>query len=226
MNRLIVSVVLGTSGYAAYSFHSEKKLDENIGVKSSSKIFLLLGPSGVGKDTLKYGARDKLQKNKDESVVFCQRVITRPLKEGDAEIHEVMEKEEFLKEKEKGTFGIDWEAYNFFYGIRNDLILNPLKNGKNVLLNISRNKIEEAQNKYESKGFNVVVLEISADPEIIKNRLKKRGRETEEQINQRIQRHLEQRKKVIEVSNKIVTIENNGTIEEGIEKFINVLKSN
>ena len=216
MNRLFGATIFGTGGYAAYSFYNSNN--------KKPTIFLLLGPSGVGKDTLKYGAEKELQKNNDKSIVFCQRVITRPLKEGDVEIHEFMEKEEFLNEKEKGTFGIDWEAYNFYYGIRNDLILKPLKEGNNVILNISRNKIKETQNKFEPKGFNVIVLEITADSEIIKNRLKLRGRETDDQIDHRIKRHLEQRKKVIEESNKIISIENNGTIEEGIDKFIKAVK--
>jgi ribose 1,5-bisphosphokinase len=135
-----------------------------------------------------------------------------------------MSKEEFQKEKSKGTFGIHWEAYDFLYGIRNSLIINPLNEGKNVLLNISRSKIVEAQERYGGK-YNVVVLEIKGDPEMIRNRLKKRGRETDEQIDARIARDIEQSKKVSENAKKLITIKNDGTIEEGIDKFVNALKS-
>ena len=43
-------------------------------------LFLVVGPSGAGKDTLMYGARAALAGKQD--ILFARRAITRPLYAG------------------------------------------------------------------------------------------------------------------------------------------------
>jgi ribose 1,5-bisphosphokinase PhnN len=93
---------------------------------------------------------------------------------------------------------------------------------KLLICNVSRSSIQDAQNKYNNEKCEVVVVEITAAPELIKKRLMNRNRETEEEIDERIKRNIESSKKVEEKSNRLVRIVSNGTIQEGIDSTVEI----
>ncbi len=59
-------------------------------------LFLIVGPSGAGKDTLLDGTRESLKG--DNSFVFAKRVITRPASAGGEE-HDAVDVEEFERRR-------------------------------------------------------------------------------------------------------------------------------
>ena len=77
-------------------------------------FFLIVGASGVGKDTLLAGARAALAT--DERFVFARRTITRPADAG-GEDHLFMAPEAFARTRQAGGFLSCWSAHGLDYGL-------------------------------------------------------------------------------------------------------------
>lgn len=175
-------------------------------------LFLVVGPSGAGKDTLMDGARAALADNPD--IVFARRAITRPQDAG-GEDHDAVSDSEFDTRHQTSGFMLDWQAHGLKYGIP-AAYAGDLAAGRHVIANVSRSVIAEAIARYSP----AVVLEITASPEILAERLAGRGRETEDDIRARLARETAS---IPEDAVK-TTIVNDGAPEEGIARFIDALK--
>lgn len=174
-------------------------------------LFLVVGPSGVGKDTLLDGAREQLSASR--WFRFLRRVITRP-EEAGGEDHIAATDEEFDDILSVGGFLHHWEAHGLRYGIPADA-LDDLGRGVNVVLNTSRNELEA----FQEKVSNVVVVYISASPEVVEKRLRARARETDEEIARRLARIVE-RPTAFDGALELL---NDSTVERGVEKLIDVI---
>lgn len=174
-------------------------------------LFLVVGPSGAGKDTLMDGARAALAGNPD--IVFARRAITRPQDAG-GEDHDAVSDSEFDTRHQAGGFILDWQAHDLKYGIP-VAYADDLATGRDVIANVSRAVIPEAIARYSP----AVVLEITASPAVLAKRLAGRGRETEDDIRARLARHAAS---IPEDAVK-TTIVNDGTADEGVAKFIDAL---
>ena len=73
----------------------------------------VVGPSGVGKDSLIGFARDRLEAS--GRVVFVRRVVTRDA-DGGSEDHDSMNLEAFAEAEENGAFALNWNAHGLRYG--------------------------------------------------------------------------------------------------------------
>jgi thymidine phosphorylase len=140
-------------------------------------FFLVVGASGVGKDTLLNGARRLLAE--DHRFLFARRVITRPAEAG-GEDHICAWPEEFARLRDAGDFFIHWSAHGFDYGLP-ITFAHELARGRHVVANGSRATIADIARRLE----NFVVIEITAAPDTIMRRLSTRGRETPEAIGGR-----------------------------------------
>lgn len=143
-------------------------------------LFLVVGPSGAGKDSLLDGARDHFKK--DRRIVFPRRHITRD-KDAGGEDHIAMTLKDFQRREREGGFALSWGAHNLLYGIDKS-VEDDLSNGINVVINVSRSVIDQALATYET----VKVLSIHVDQDVLKERLLKRGRESQADIDRRLQR--------------------------------------
>ena len=75
------------------------------------KIITVVGPSGVGKDTLIQNAKKILP------FYFPKRIITRLENEKENEDFISVSLEEFRDKKKRGEFSLFWEAHEIHYGI-------------------------------------------------------------------------------------------------------------
>ncbi|MBE9606552.1 phosphonate metabolism protein/1,5-bisphosphokinase (PRPP-forming) PhnN [Acetobacteraceae bacterium H6797] len=166
----------------------------------------VVGPSGAGKDTLMAEARHRL--GADERFVFVRRVITRPASAG-GEDHEPASEEAFEAMAAGGGFAFHWQAHGLRYGIPRSIEAD-LAAGKLVLANLSRSVLAEAAERYNTR-----VLVITAPLELLANRLAARGRETAEDISQRLAREVE-----LPPGIPMMTVMNDGTPSEGADRLV------
>jgi len=178
-----------------------------------SLLILVVGASGVGKDTLLDGVKARL--NDYDRFVFARRTITRAHNAG-GEDHESVSEEAFDAMVAADRFFIDWQAHGFRYGLATEL-LDQLNAGKHVIANVSRSVLGDIARVWD----NVVIFEITASPDTIAARLKGRGRESDQEISQRLQRS-----GMAYPSNlDVVSIANDTTVEFAIDQFAQAVMS-
>lgn len=130
----------------------------------TARLFAIVGPSGVGKDTLMGMAREAVP-----DLRLARRVITRPASLG-GEDFEGVDAAEFDRRLAAGEFALDWEAHGLRYAIPKAELAGPGV----VLFNTSRAVLEAA-----AKAFpDLAVIHVTAPPEVLAARLAGRGRET------------------------------------------------
>lgn len=138
----------------------------------------VVGASGAGKDSVINFARDRL----GDAVVVVRRVVTRTA-DGGSEDHDSLSPEAFASAERDGQFALSWEAHGLNYGLPLALE-DDLAAGRVVIANLSRAVLPRLLARYPS----ALVVEVSAAPEIIAQRLAGRGREGSEDIRRRMER--------------------------------------
>jgi ribose 1,5-bisphosphokinase len=172
-------------------------------------LILIVGPSGAGKDTLLTAAREALRD--DPRFLFARRAITRPPRDGD-EDHEVVDPASFEMRRAAGAYALWWDAHGLRYGIASEIGLH-LAEGRVVVASVSRGVIADA-----ARRFPVRVIEITAPPELLAQRLAARGRESATQIGERLTRTVPLTDGV-----ETVTIVNDSTVEVGTGRLLAAL---
>jgi ribose 1,5-bisphosphokinase len=176
-------------------------------------LVLVVGPSGVGKDTLINGAREAL--GSDSRFTFVRRIVTRPA-DAELEDHDSIDPVTFSAMQASGRFALSWDAHNLRYAlpisVDTDLAL-----GRIVVANVSRHVISTARAKYP---HSVVVL-ISAEISERAARLRRRGRENPDQISSRLARE----SAPVPAGVTPVVIDNSGSVAIGIATFVMALRS-
>ncbi|MDB5990633.1 MAG: hypothetical protein JWQ10_2036 [Herbaspirillum sp.] len=149
------------------------------GLPASGRLFFVVGPSGVGKDSLLEWVKTRLPAGLGP--VFARRSITRPAHASEA--HEPMTQAAFQHATQAGHFSMIWQANDTCYGIRREMEAE-LKAGRDVVVNGSREYIPQLRQLFPEAE----ILWISADPASIKQRIEGRSRETGAALENRLQR--------------------------------------
>ena len=174
----------------------------------TGKIFAVVGPSGAGKDTLIDAA---LANN--PNLFKARRVITRPSDAGGEDFEGVSETN-FLSRQDKGEFILSWQAHGLWYGIPTS-VKTVLDQEQDVIFNGSRTILLEAQDAFE----NFIVIHVTASPETLTQRLSARGRETLDQICNRLKRANFE----IAEGMTVRTVLNDGSLDQAIADFNDAL---
>lgn len=177
--------------------------------RSGGTLFVVVGPSGVGKDSVLDFARDRL--SDDPRIQFVTRTVTRPSNGG--EDHASMTEAEFASAAAGGAFAVTWAAHGLSYGVPAG-VLDHLSDGGVAVCNGSRAALAAIRAAFAD----VVVVQITARPEIVAERLHGRGREDAQAIAMRIARS-----KQLEGSTADIEIDNSGAIEVAGEVLIDVI---
>ncbi|WP_287305400.1 phosphonate metabolism protein/1,5-bisphosphokinase (PRPP-forming) PhnN [Mesorhizobium sp.] len=172
----------------------------------------VVGPSGAGKDTVIGYARSLFA---DETrLEFVRRVITRP-SDTTSEDHDTLADAAFVEAEADGAFAIAWEAHGLRYGIPAE-VDRSVANGRVAIANVSRAIIPALRDRYA----NLAVVEITASPQILAERLAMRGRESRGEVLARLARSAN-----VALSGPGVTsIDNSGPREAAGQRFVEVLR--
>ena len=174
------------------------------------RLIAIVGPSGVGKDTV----MEAMQASRsDRSLV--KRHITRP-PDSLGEDHYALSNEEFGKALDQHKFVLAWTAHGLSYGISSEVI-QKLNNGHDMLINLSRSVLEKADRVFDR----LIVINLSASPEILLDRLEKRGREPAQDIKARLQRSIAPFPKSL----KIYDVSNDHHISETLSDIERILSN-
>jgi len=182
-----------------------------------AKLFYVMGASGAGKDSLLSYARENACKHtgKKSTLVFAHRYITRPADAG-GENHIALTDEEFQQRSQHHCFAMSWQSHGNYYGIGTE-INQWLEQGLNVVINGSRAYFDAALKQYPT----IVPVLITADRDRLLARLIKRGRESKEAIEKRLQASESIESRVEHP--RLLVIENNGELAEAGKALVQCL---
>ncbi len=166
------------------------------------KVILIVGASGVGKDTLIKKIKDKVEAN------FVKRYITREPDNNESNYY--VDNEAFESLDDDSYFISTWEAHNNRYGIAS----SHIKKGLNII-SISRGAIKDFEDRFDF----VTTINIILSKEHLFERLKNRGRESNEEIQKRINRSYP----TIDAKS-LIEFNNYKSIEESAEDFIKLIQ--
>lgn len=180
------------------------------------RLVLVVGPSGVGKDSILDGARKALADN--GKILFPRREITREPGLG-GEDYIAVTPQDFRQRQSSGAYFLSWHAHGLDYGIPQE-IKERVEAGFTVVVNVSRSAIGEARKLLPGM---VTVAFIKASPEALRQRLLARGRETPEEIEERLSRAAAYAPPQTRENMPVVVINNNGPLEEAVRQFVSLL---
>jgi ribose 1,5-bisphosphokinase len=178
-----------------------------------ARLFYVIGASGAGKDSLLGYAREHM--SADMPVVFAHRYITRPAATGN-EGHTSLTPTEFALRLQHGCFAMHWESHGLSYGIGVE-IRHWMQQGLHVVINGSRAYLERAAADFS----NLVPILIQVDDAVLRQRLAWRGRESPDQVAQRIRRNAELQRSTAHP--KLVRIDNNDELPAAGRQLLRLL---
>lgn len=146
----------------------------------TGRLIFLIGPSGSGKDSLIDASREQLAA---AGVEIARRVITRSA-EAKGEAAHGVSAEQFATLLAQGAFAMHWQANGLDYGIPLQ-VDQWLQSGRAVLVNGSRAYLAQARRRYPD----LLAVLVEVRPEVLRQRLLARGRETAEEVEQRLARN-------------------------------------
>jgi ribose 1,5-bisphosphokinase len=146
------------------------------------RLVLVVGPSGAGKDTLLRLAQAACVD--DHDIVFPRRVVTRASSADEDNI--AVSPDEFRRALEQGDFAVHWEAHGHCYALPRD-INGDVRAGRAVVVNVSRTVIGSLRQAYA----NVIVVSITAPPDVLAQRLAARARHSDGNLVDRLARSID-----------------------------------
>jgi len=179
-------------------------------------LLIVSGPAGVGKGTVVAEAVSKANGGIYLSISATTRQPRSIDKEGVTYFFKA--KEEFESMIEKGQL-LEYANYvGNYYGTPKEPVMNALENGKDVILEI---EVQGALQVKENYPDAVLMFIVPPSLEVLEERLRGRGTETEEQIEKRLNRAKEEFKEIP----KYDYVVENETVEKAVSDILTVLRA-
>lgn len=185
--------------------------EEQAGAIGPGRLVLVVGPSGAGKDTLLRLAQAACAD--DHDIVFPRRVVTRASSADEDNI--ALSPDEFARARDHGDFAVHWDAHGHSYALPLE-INDDIRAGRAVVSNVSRTVIAALRGTYA----NVVVVAITAPPDVLAQRLAARARHTDGNIADRLARSVDDAS-----TNADVTILNAGSADYHSRHLLRVIRN-
>ena len=171
------------------------------------QLVCVLGPSGAGKDAVIRGVAAAMPQ-----VHLVRRLITRPA-HNDSEDYDSVTDTDFAAFRQAGHFLFHWQAHGLSYGVPAS-VLPRVRSGATVLFNGSRAALPAMRQIYPD----LRVFVISVSPDVLAERLHKRGRETAAEIAKRLQRQVDFTDETAEIIN------NDGALATSVASLVTSLQ--
>lgn len=185
--------------------------EEQAGAIGPGRLVLVVGPSGAGKDTLLRLAQAACAD--DHDIVFPRRVVTRASSADEDNI--ALSPDEFARARDHGDFAVHWDAHGHCYALPLE-INDDIRAGRAVVVNVSRTVIAALRGTYA----NVVVVAITAPPDVLAQRLAARARHSDGNIADRLARSVDDAS-----ANADVTILNAGSADYHSRHLLRVIRN-
>lgn len=177
---------------------------------SLAPVIAIVGPSGVGKDSVIEALEARVP-----GIHRVRRVITRP--EGEqGEDFDRVSVDRFRQMVAQGAFALHWPAHGLFYGVPKT-VEQLRKQADGVLVNLSRSVLLQAQEVFGD----LVVISLTADPEVLAHRLSARGRES---MAEQARRMTRAKARLPEGLVRVIEIDNSGSLESTIDTILDHLQ--
>lgn len=182
----------------------------------ASKLIIVSGPSGVGKDTL---AKEIVRMDDSFSIAVSATSRAPRGAEQDGVEYYFISPEEFEKKAENGEF-IEYAQYGSnYYGTLKEDVQRRIDNGKTVILVIEVIGAENVKTLYPD-ALSVFVMPPSE--EVLENRLRARQTENEAAIAKRMEIAKSEMKKSVEYDFTVV----NDVLETSVEEMYKIVCNN
>jgi len=147
-------------------------------------LYVIAAPSGAGKTTI---VKELLKDNSD--LVFSVSATTRPRRKGEADgvDYFYLSKEEFKNKIDSGEL-VEYELLfnGDYYGTLKTFVEDNVAKGNDLIFDIDVKGALSLKKIYGDKALLIFIM--PPDLESLRVRLKGRGTESEDQINERIRR--------------------------------------
>jgi guanylate kinase len=180
-------------------------------------LFVISAPSGAGKTTLVEALRQT------GNLFYSISCTTRPPRSGeiDGEDYQFLSDGDFRLKIEAGDFLEHAQVHGDYYGTLREPVADNLKNGADVLIDIDTQgaaTIRNCDDPIIREALTDVFI-MPPDLDELRRRLRKRGTETEEQINRRLDTALREMELWRDYRYTIVS----GSIEEDLQRFRHIM---
>ena len=177
-------------------------------------LIVISGPSGVGKGTI----CKELMKRYDYNVSIS--ATTRSPREGEVDgvNYHFLDKKSFEEKLSNNEFLEYAQVYGNYYGTLKQSVENEIHNGKNIILEIDIQGTLQVQKVYKNAIY-IFLLPPSINE--LKNRILKRGSETESSFNLRFSSASEELKYMNSYDYAVI----NDDIDKAVEKIHNIINT-
>ena len=145
------------------------------------QLFVLSGPSGVGKSSLREGVRRRFPE-----LVYSISYTTRAPRQGETEgeDYHFVSTETFLAMKESGAF-VEWaQVHGNYYGTSREQLAKHLQDRRDVLLEIDVQGAHKVKEQFPQACF---IFVLPPDDETLQKRLMERGTEQGKDVEERLE---------------------------------------
>ena len=177
---------------------------------ANAKIFVLIGPSGVGKSTL-------INKFRDEGFQFDELVsyTTRPARVGEADGKDYffISKTDYDKKEQKNEFIISTEVHRNWYGISTNDIARQIQGSRDLVCSLNTEAAKKITDIYHKNIITIFIAPPSFD--VLRNRIYQRDNVETPALKIRLQNAHNELKQQDDFDYKIV----NDDVGQAVEKL-------